>query len=879
MAGNEIFLNAASCTLAQNYTAGSGTMTVSGAVYGSGYGQFPSALGAGQFFRVRCSNVIFKVTAVNTSTNVWTVSAVETADANITAGPAVTSKLTAAAVQEMHQTGYAELTDADMAAANKDGTATTPSLRTLGTGAQQAMAGNAAPNAHAASHAAGGSDALPWTTIHGSGTLANRPAAAGTNAGYTYYATDTGIVYQSSGTAWTVRAQANSGAALPTATADYAGSLFVRTSDNTLWFCNTSPAWIEASAAYTLPAATTSALGGVEIDKAPASGNPIAITAAGLTPATTSGAPTTGTYALGELYVDSNHVLYECTVAGTPGTWVTLSSTAPTGQSVNKVQLGFTQTADVGNTAIAANTWTNIASQQSFTVDDSQSAIEIIVRGNVLVGNGSGAGNVASQMLVDGTAYKLGGAQHEVAGQYQNALAGAQPLLLTNLAAGAHTLQLQAWMDVAGYVFLEPTTSPNFSSLEMVVIERKVSPTGPAGTLDMVRAYQTVAQSIPSAAWTALTFDTNDWDTNGLHSTTTNPTRLTAKVAGKYRFSGFASVNATQTDSGIRVYKNGTTEVAYNEDNFNSNTLYLPISGEVALATGDYLELHVYQNNAAAANTLTTHPCSFAMERIDGYALNPMTAPGDLIVGGASGLAQRLATPGSASRMLAAPHGAPTWTGILHTAADLPPASPTSWDDEFNSATMNSKWTASIGAGHTSDVDATVPSAWFIGVPSGTANDSSLTQPFAPGAGAFSVTAKYLFMPTANYMGCDLVVGDSTWANVVKAACEFNSGNSATGPSISWMKVVGGGTLTANLNPLTTNWPGWPGIVYLHLQCDASSNYSLYASHDGFSFYPIITAQNLPFTVAQLQLTQRQSGATAGRRSACDWVRVNWLSL
>ena len=34
------------------------------------------------------------------------------------------------------------ITDADIASANKDGTAATPSLRTLGTGAQQAVAGN-----------------------------------------------------------------------------------------------------------------------------------------------------------------------------------------------------------------------------------------------------------------------------------------------------------------------------------------------------------------------------------------------------------------------------------------------------------------------------------------------------------------------------------------------------------------------------------------------------------------------------------------------------------------------------------------------------------------------------------------------------------------
>lgn len=56
--------------------------------------------------------------------------------------------------------------------------------------------------AHQANHRAGGSDALPWTTIHGSGTLAARPAAATSNAGYLYDATDTKQLFRSTGAAW-----------------------------------------------------------------------------------------------------------------------------------------------------------------------------------------------------------------------------------------------------------------------------------------------------------------------------------------------------------------------------------------------------------------------------------------------------------------------------------------------------------------------------------------------------------------------------------------------------------------------------------------------------------------------------------------------------
>lgn len=65
------------------------------------------------------------------------------------------------------QIAPATIVDADVAAANKDGTAGTPSLRTLGPGATQAAPGNdarftdaRAPTAHKTTHEPGGSDTL-----------------------------------------------------------------------------------------------------------------------------------------------------------------------------------------------------------------------------------------------------------------------------------------------------------------------------------------------------------------------------------------------------------------------------------------------------------------------------------------------------------------------------------------------------------------------------------------------------------------------------------------------------------------------------------------------------------------------------------------------
>ncbi len=48
-----------------------------------------------------------------------------------------------------------------------------------------------------------------------------------------------------------------------------------------------------------------------------------------LVPATTTGAPHTGTHSAGELFVDASGALYYCRTGGTPGTWVNLVATTP----------------------------------------------------------------------------------------------------------------------------------------------------------------------------------------------------------------------------------------------------------------------------------------------------------------------------------------------------------------------------------------------------------------------------------------------------------------------------------------------------------------------------------------------------------------------
>ncbi len=90
------------------------------------------------------------------------------------------------------------------------------------------------PTAHASSHAPAGSDALPWTTVHGYGLLSSRPAAASSNAGYIYYATDTSAFSRSNGSSWDALSITGTGGSVASDTVwDAKGDLAVGTGADT----------------------------------------------------------------------------------------------------------------------------------------------------------------------------------------------------------------------------------------------------------------------------------------------------------------------------------------------------------------------------------------------------------------------------------------------------------------------------------------------------------------------------------------------------------------------------------------------------------------------------------------------------------------------
>lgn len=130
----------------------------------------------------------------------------------------------------------------------------------------------------------------------------------------------------------------------------------------------------------------------------------------------------------------------------------------------------------------------------------------------------------------------------------------------------------------------------------------------------LARLRQTVLQSINTSTFTAITFTTEDVDTDvngvGGHSTSITTSRYTANQAGWYQLSGAVGYAANATGRRLAAfYVNGTilngSQVALAAT--AANDAAIPARTMVAfLNVGDYAELYGYQESGGALNTFVT---------------------------------------------------------------------------------------------------------------------------------------------------------------------------------------------------------------------------------------------------------------------------------
>lgn len=122
------------------------------------------------------------------------------------------------------------------------------------------------------------------------------------------------------------------------------------------------------------------------------------------------------------------------------------------------------------------------------------------------------------------------------------------------------------------------------------------------------RAYHSTTQNISSASDTAVLFNTEDFDTDAIHSTASNTGRFTvpAGMGGKWRFRCNLFVPALTGGGSKQVAlflrKNGTTVLAPNTRYIGDASLSvnMKLDEVVVLVAGDYIEFMINQASGLA---------------------------------------------------------------------------------------------------------------------------------------------------------------------------------------------------------------------------------------------------------------------------------------
>lgn len=133
------------------------------------------------------------------------------------------------------------------------------------------------------------------------------------------------------------------------------------------------------------------------------------------------------------------------------------------------------------------------------------------------------------------------------------------------------------------------------------------------------RVHETAVQSIPDNTVTALTFTSERFDTDSMHSTSVNTSRITINSGGIYAFGGGARIanGADYTTINLRVRLNGTTDIAHSDVLVSAGATIAQIkqvNGLYQLAAGDYIELMIMQDNTANAARNTVVNANFTSE-------------------------------------------------------------------------------------------------------------------------------------------------------------------------------------------------------------------------------------------------------------------------
>jgi hypothetical protein len=124
------------------------------------------------------------------------------------------------------------------------------------------------------------------------------------------------------------------------------------------------------------------------------------------------------------------------------------------------------------------------------------------------------------------------------------------------------------------------------------------------GTIPAVRAFNSALVAAADGAVVTVPFNSESFDTAGLHSTTTNTGRLVAPVAGVYQVTG--GVRWSANASGTRFLAIGKNGGSWQASDWRPaagalfNITDQSVSTLVALDAGDWVQLDAYQDSGSA---------------------------------------------------------------------------------------------------------------------------------------------------------------------------------------------------------------------------------------------------------------------------------------
>lgn len=150
---------------------------------------------------------------------------------------------------------------------------------------------------------------------------------------------------------------------------------------------------------------------------------------------------------------------------------------APTGAGGSSLRLDYEPTSDLATgAAIAANTWTDLCANQTFSVGAATSLVEIAVSGMCVGAHTAGDTELSARIVVDagasGQITKMVGGGWQPANSYANFLGGANLIVLTGLPAGSHTIKVQLYSSGAGSYYCRPQSESAQEFLAIRIMER-----------------------------------------------------------------------------------------------------------------------------------------------------------------------------------------------------------------------------------------------------------------------------------------------------------------------------------------------------------------------------------------------------------------------